>query len=158
MKMQELLQQCEGYRLTCAAYDEALLNAKQITEAVKGRLTAERGADAARMAKLQDIIDSESRGETARRMAGVELERLRNRTYVVLPEERALFDEAITNAEQATMEAQALQQALRENFEIVTKELKQLRQDTLGDQGSELRPRWIDGCLKDFEQLGGIST
>jgi len=158
MKIQALLRECEAYRLTCAAYDEALLNAKQITEAVKGRLNAERESDTARAAELAAFVNNADQGETSRRMAAVQLQRLRNQTYTVLPEERLAFDEAIADAERAMMEARALQQTLRENFEIVTKELKQLRQDTLGDQGSELRPRWIDGYIKNFEQLGGAST
>lgn len=158
MKIQELLQQCEAYRLTCAAYDEALLNTKQITEAVKGRLNAERESDAARAAELAAFVNNADQGETSRRMAAVQLQRLRNQTYTVLHEEKLAFDEAIADAERAMMEARALQQTLRENFEIVTKELKQLRQSTLGDQWSELRARWLDGCLKDFERLGGTST
>lgn len=153
MPLKKLMEQCKTYQLCIAAYDEAELNARQITEAVKGRLLAERNADTARAAELVEFINDAEQGEVSRRMAVLQLERLRAKTYCVHEEEADSFNAAIYSGKQAVDEMDELRRTIRETFGDVDKRLRELREATLGDRRADLYSRWLERDCVEFDHL-----
>lgn len=139
-------------------FDVAHSEAKEIAAAAGARIKSERERNEARIADLQTQASDPARSESVRRLARLEIEKLGAATYGPNEGEIEAFNEQISIAQTATSDAKKIRDRSRELFSDAADELAQMRKAVLGDERESLAPRWLDGCLKDFEQLGGIST
>lgn len=150
---EEFTSLCGDFSTCQAAYLDAHGRAKDVLVAVKGRLEAEQTQTAARMAELETQKQDPGRSETVRRMAGLELARLKTLPAPsVTAEERAAFLEEYNGAVVALRDLGELNGKIREAIDTVNAEVKKLRGETLG-YDMELCSRWIEGIQRDFDRL-----
>ena len=151
---EQLMQSCEDVDTCGLSFRASRDAAKEICGAVRDRLESEREQAAARIAELETQQQDLGRSETVRRMAGMELEQLRGRTYAVTEEEQAAFDAEIGQAETALVDLRKAQAGVREAIVAVTEEVNRLRLEALGHQDTDLMARWLEGVRTDFDRLG----
>lgn len=148
----------DDYLQTAAAFKEARTAAADVCKAAEERMQEEQREAAEKIQQLTARQSDTSRSETVRRLAGIELNKLQAWKPSVTKEEKATFEEAIKDAETAIRDMRKIQTEIRSAFEAVNKWLKEVRADTLGDEGITLYPSWIDGEKKCFSRLcGGVS-
>lgn len=158
MKIEVLKQLHADYLDVQKIYNTAHGEAKAITAAVAARIKGERERNEARIADLQTQANDPARSESVRRLARLEIEKLGAATYGPNEGEIGAFNEQINIAQTATSDAEKIRNRSRELFSDAADELARMRKDILGDERKTLAPRWLGGCLKDFEQLGGVNA
>ena len=152
---QQVQQLAEDYSLTKQGFLEARKSAEAVTNAVKNRLQEAQQANAQRITQLEERVKDRAAGETVRKVARLELDRLRATPPAgVLDSERELFNNYLQDAEQAEKELGKIRVQMREALTQANAELVRLRQSTLGDEGSILNERMIESARKDFARLG----
>lgn len=152
---EEFTSLCIDFSVCRTAFLDAHERAKDVLGAVKDRLEAERARTSARMAELETQRQDPGWPETVRRMAALELARLKTLpTPSVTTEERAAFLEEYNGAVVALRDLGELKGKIREAIDTVNAEVKRLRAETLG-YDTELCGRWIEGVRLDFDRLGG---
>lgn len=150
---EEFTSLCADFSTCQAAYLDAHERAKDILDAVKNRLEAERAQTAERIVVLEHQQGDPAHSETVRRMAALELNRLKNLPVPsVTAEERAVFLEEYNGAVIALRDLGELKEKIREAINAVTAEVKRLRGETLG-YDTELCGRWIERIQRDFDRL-----
>ena len=147
---------CADFTVCRTAFLDAHERAKDVMDAVKARLEAERAQAAERIAALEQQQGDPARSETVRRMAALELAQLQARTYAVTKDEQAAFAEAVNDAETAVRDMRQLSRKIREAIDSLNEEIKQMRANTLGFD-VDMRGNWIEGIRRDFDRLGGGS-
>lgn len=150
---EEFTSLCADFTVCRTAFLDAHERAKDVMDAVKARLEAERAQAAERIAALEQQQGDPARSETVRRMAALELDQLQARTYAATGDEQAAFAEAVNDAETAVRDMRRLQREIRQAFDDLNAELKRLRAETLGNQSVELYGRWTEGARRDFAPL-----
>lgn len=148
-------QACEDVRVCRQAFDAALRDAQDITDAIQARLLVEKVQTAERIEELEEQQRDLARTETGRRIFSLELAQLRARTFEVSGDESATFEAAMLQAQTALADLGKAQKSVREAIAEVEKEMRRMRHDTLGAQDLELMRRWLDGTQKNFDRLGG---
>lgn len=143
----------EDYAITRGQLMGAHNSARDIVGAVRSRLEADREQTAARTTQLEAQAADPERSETVRRVAEMELTRLRSRTVAATAEETAAFEEQLAICETAKKDAVKIQQQMRTALSEVDKEIKAIRAAVLGDQQIGLSDTWADGCRRDFALL-----
>lgn len=152
---EEFTSLCMDFSVCRTAFLDAHERAKDVLGAVKDRLEAERAQTSARMAEFETQIQDPGRPETVRRMAALELDRLKSFPVPsVTAEERAVFLEEYNGAVTALRDLGGLRAKIREAIDAVNAEVKRLRGETLG-QDIDLCGRWIERIQRDFDRLGG---
>lgn len=145
--------------LACwTVYDAAHGEARQIAAAASARIKNERERNETRIANLQTQASDPARSESVRRLARLEIEKLGAATYGPNEGEIEAFNEQISIALTAISDAEGIRDRSRELFSDAADELAQMRKVILGDERKILAPRWLEGCLKDFERLGGVNV
>ena len=152
---EEFTSLCMDFSVCRTAFLDAHERAKAVMVAVKDRLEAERAQAAERIAALEQQQGDPARSETVRRMAALELDRLKSLPVPsVTAEERAVFLEEYNGAVTALRDLGELRAKIREAIDAVNAEVKRLRGETLG-QDMDLCGRWIERIQRDFDRLGG---
>lgn len=153
---QQVQQLAEDYDLTKQGFKESQKSVEDVIGAVKARLQEERQARAQRIAQLEKRANDPGAGETVRKVAQLELNRLRETPPVgVLDSERELFNGCLHDAEQAEKELGKIRAKMRDTLSQANAELTRIRNFTLGDEGSVLNARVIESAQKDFTRLEG---
>lgn len=144
----------EDYTLTDQGFQEAEHSAKEVVAAVKARLLEAQQANAQRIAQLEARAKDPSASETVRKVASLELARIRDGVPAeILESERELFNSYLHDAEQANDDLRKIRSKMQEALTRANSELSQIRQATVGDQHAELRERLIESTRKSLDAL-----
>lgn len=151
-----LRQLSEDYETTWAAFNDAQAAAKDILSAIRDRQELERAQTAERIFELEALQVDENRADTVRRIAGVELKKLQERTHEPTVSESEAFESEIRNATIAVADLRRIRTDASATYDAAMKELETFLNTILRDQNSGMEPRWIDSLRKDFIKLGGV--
>lgn len=144
----------EDYTLTAQGFQEAEHSANEVVSAVKIRLQEAQQANAQRIAQLEARAKDPSASETVRKVASLELARIRDGVPAeILESERELFNSYLHDAEQANDDLYKIRSKMQEALTRANSELSQIRQVTVGDQHAELRERLIESTRKSLDAL-----
>lgn len=146
----------EDYTLTAQGFQEAEHSASEVVSAVKIRLQEAQQANTQRIAQLEARAKDPSASETVRKVASLELARIRDGSPAeILESERELFNSYLHDAEQANNDLCKIRSKMQEALTRANSELSQIRQATIGDQCAELRERLIESARKSLDTLEG---
>ena len=155
-----LKQLADDYAATMAAFDSARHDTDDLISATAARLQMERALTSSRIAELRKTAADTSRSETVRRVAAVELEKLKGQTIAATPEECAAVTELIEQQKAAVRDIKAIRQAAKPAADEAVKQVQALRESIMGSEIETLAPRWIEGQQKAFDKLsvGGAAN
>ena len=151
----ELQETAIDYRTALFAFQAARTDASDISTAIEARILCEQARNADRAAELRGIIVDAGRAATVKRVAQSELDELTAKTYAPTTEERAIFDAAIAEGEQALEDAGALRCKMIDQLHEARGELDELSRETVHkpDGGLDIRRRWLDGERQAFAMM-----
>lgn len=143
------------YKTAMLAFQTARADANDIAAAIETKILCERARDADRAAELAVITANPARSETVRRMAQAELDVLAAKAYAPTTAERAAFDAAIAEAEQALKDADALRCRMIDQLREARAALDELSRETVHkpDGGIDIRRRWLNGEKEHFAAM-----
>lgn len=153
---EQLAQLRNDYVAARIVVNVARQTAKDITDAARERLDAEKAQTAERIAELEELQFDTGRTATVRRMAADDLLNLRERTFSPNAAETVAFMNELATAQQAYEDLRQLKDKVKDAIVSAEKELTEIRNIVLGDQSLVLIPRWLDGERVAFEKLGGV--
>ncbi len=152
----QLDQLASDYRLTALSIEVAKKEAAEILDAISARIQQEQERSEERGAELQAAVDDKSRSEVVRKMAGLELERLEGLAPTVTQEERALFDEKISEAATALSELRKIEKQLATARSALKKQIDEdFKQGNLFPVDALLLSRHVEGVQEKFERSFG---
>ena len=151
-EFKKLLQLHEDFTITLAAFNAARHETKDMISATSERLQMEKDLAASRAAELEQTANDPDRSDTVRRVAAVELEKIRKQRVAATPEEQAAVKELILQQQAAIHDLYKIETATREAIRSVNIRVEEIRNDVLRFD-IKLRETWIPGQEKEFARL-----
>lgn len=149
----DLVQLKTDYEMTWDALKRARDAANEVKESVSTRIEREKKQIEERAAELENIRSDMLRSETVRKMAEIELSRIDEYVFDVVPEEAEAFYREIKIAEQAARGLKEIQRQTKKAIDEAEGDIRRIRSEILGDETPELAPRWISGIQEGFARL-----
>lgn len=134
---------------------EANSAAKEIIAAVRDRIAAEKEQDRQRADELKARCADSTKSETVQRVARLELEKIRAKTYGITEDERKALAAEIERGKAAVSDGSHLMQTVRDAIWNASEELATAKQETYGDGKKDftLAARWIEGTAAEAARL-----
>lgn len=157
---EKLEQLAEDFACTWLAFNASSHDANDLIASVGARLRMEQEQNAARAAELERTAADSSRSATVRRVAGVELSRIRDRKISATQEEVAAFAALVREQEGALLDLKKIQTEFLEAFNKAGQHMKKIRADVLGHKSLPVAPNWITRQQHEFAKLcdGGVGN
>jgi len=143
----------EDYDIAHLQLMSAHNDARDIVNAVSSRLEADIEQTDSRAAKLEAQAADTERSETVRRVASMELSKLRLKTFSPTEEEAAAFGEQIELLREARRDALNVQEKMSSAIIEAEQALKEIQSAVVGDESIMLSERWAEGLQEAFNKL-----
>ena len=136
-----------------ARLDECRAAAKEITETVRNRIISDKENAERRAKELQAEIQSGTCSDTINRIKQKEIDAIANRKYGPTDDERAEFQETISEYRTANEDLKRKQIELREAIRVAKHRLDELKSNMYSGADPDLIKSWINGDIEEFEKL-----
>ena len=143
----------KDFTITLAAYDAARHETKDMISATSERLQMEKDIAASRAAELEQTANDPDRSDTVRRVAAVELEKIRKQRVAATPEEQTAVAELINQQLTAITDLKHLQGEVRATIRAAKEQIETIRAKVLGSWDVDMAPKFINDLEKEFARL-----
>ena len=153
MTFESLIQIHADHDIAWTAFRTAIDDCKDIAAAISTRISDEEQRNAERLEELQDIITDDDRSETTRRMARLEVERLKGQVVKPTAEEIALYESELRNAETALRDVRRLQTDFKDVYAAAESKLKEFRKNVVGNPGMVGADNQVSSAQQTYSKL-----
>lgn len=136
-----------------AAFQKSICACRDADAAITARIDRDRDARADLVAELQTIIDDTDRSEGSRRLAALELERVRSEAVKPTADELEMYHSELECAEEALRAVRSLGEQYRAAHDAALVQLMSMRKSVLGNSGLVGADNRLESARQTYEKL-----
>lgn len=152
-EFEKLVQIHEAHGTAWAAFKSAINACGDAAKAISARIHADQEAHEDLVEQLQEMSKDEDRSEGSRRLAGLELERIRGQRFRPTEDELCMYKRELERAEEALRDVRILGERYRGAHDAALVRLMGLRKNVLGNGGLVGADNQLDSVRKTYDKL-----